>query len=252
MPIFLIFHFFHAGYIDTVNVNRRRRTKFTNEQLAVLEQTFTHGSKFPSPGERMVLETRTGLSKEKISVWFQNRRAKEKREKGQEGTSKETEESTTESEENETGDEMQLRVCDKTPKEENEIENRYHSNGNVCDDEKRTVTAAQIVSYDEMKHIVGAKRLHVAQDLSTSSCFEASKENANILYPENKPKENYMVETSSDDNELDISNIYSVNKRNDSMSQNKRRKFLHAGQEVTNPGMTTQGYASLEYRLFGE
>lgn len=221
MPIFLIFHsfYYNLGFIDHVNVNRRRRTKFTNEQLAVLEQTFTHGSKFPSPGERMLLETRTGLSKEKISVWFQNRRAKEKREKGQEGTSKETEESTTESEENETGDEMQLHVCDKTPEEENGV---------------------------------GAKRLHVAQDLSTSSCFEALKENGKILYPENKPKENYMVETSSDDNEPDISNIYNVNKRDDSTSQNKRRKFLHAGQEVTNPGMTNQSYPNLEYRLFGE
>lgn len=259
--------YYYAGFIDPVNVSRRRRTKFTNEQLTILEKTFTHGSKFPSPEERMLLEARTGLNKEKISVWFQNRRAKEKREKGQEGTSKETEESTTESEENETEDE--LRVYDKTPEEENEIGNRNQSNEKACGDAKRTV-ATQVVTYDAIKHILGTKRLHTAvQDLSQS--FEASKENANILYPENKPKENYMVQTSSDDNEPDISNTYDVSnseviktsenvvdvdeqydksKIDDSRSQNKRRKFIEAGQGMSHPGM--QNYACLDYRLFGE
>ena len=113
MCIFLL----NSGFIDAGNTSRRRRTKFTNEQLAILEKTFTHGSKFPSPGERMRLETRTGLSKEKISVWFQNRRAKEKREKNQEESNKETEESTTSSE---SEDEEQLHVCDETTEEDSE------------------------------------------------------------------------------------------------------------------------------------
>lgn len=44
-----------------------------------MEKAFSHGSRFPSPNERIDLEAKTGLSKEKIAVWFQNRRAKEKK-----------------------------------------------------------------------------------------------------------------------------------------------------------------------------
>ena len=99
--------------------NRRRRTKFTDEQLSVLEKAFKNGSKFPSPGERIRLEIKTGLSKDKISVWFQNRRAKEKRATGKDEGSKE---STTTDSELETEDEKQLSTCEETPEEDSEIE----------------------------------------------------------------------------------------------------------------------------------
>ena len=69
--------------------------------------------------ERIQLESKTGLSKEKISVWFQNRRAKEKREKGQDGGSKE---STTTDSELETEDERQLSFYGETPEEDSELE----------------------------------------------------------------------------------------------------------------------------------
>ena len=107
-------------FIDPGQCNRRRiRTQFTDEQLAILERTFTHGSKFPSHGEIMRLVSKTGLPKDKITIWFQNRRAKEKREKRQGGGSKE---STTTDSELETEDERQHSICDETPEEDSEIE----------------------------------------------------------------------------------------------------------------------------------
>jgi hypothetical protein len=121
--------FSNTAYVDPGQSNRRKRTQFTDEQLAVFERTFTHGSKFPSPGERMRLESKTGISKDTISVWFSNRRAKEKREKEQDGGSKE---STTTDSELETEDERQLSIYDETPDEDSEIEDtRNHQSKTI-------------------------------------------------------------------------------------------------------------------------
>ena len=132
--------------MDPGQCHRRRRTKFTEEQLAILEKTFTHGSKFPSPGERMRLESKTGLSKEKISVWFQNRRAKEKREKGHDAGSKE---STTTDSELETEDERQLSMFDETPEEDSEVEDTRNHQSNTTPEFK--VTQPADLSTSDMK-----------------------------------------------------------------------------------------------------
>ncbi|XP_028404193.1 iroquois-class homeodomain protein irx-4-B-like isoform X2 [Dendronephthya gigantea] len=116
--------------------SRRPRTQYTDEQRAILEESFIHGSKYPSPGERMQLESKTGVSKDKISVWFQNRRATEKRKKEQDGGSKE---STTTDSELETEDEKQLSVCDETPGEDSEIETTHQRHqDNTSNDLKAT------------------------------------------------------------------------------------------------------------------
>lgn len=62
--------------------NRRRRTSFTSEQLLELEREF-HLKKYLSLTERAQLAHSLALSESQIKIWFQNRRAKWKRVKGQ-------------------------------------------------------------------------------------------------------------------------------------------------------------------------
>lgn len=64
------------------NASRRRRTAFTSEQLLELEREF-HAKKYLSLTERAQLAHTLKLTESQVKIWFQNRRAKWKRVKGQ-------------------------------------------------------------------------------------------------------------------------------------------------------------------------
>ncbi|XP_027056557.1 hematopoietically-expressed homeobox protein hhex-like [Pocillopora damicornis] len=57
---------------------RRCRTVFTQEQLFLLETGFDE-QKYPDGKFRQEMAEKTGLPEDRVQVWFQNRRAKEKR-----------------------------------------------------------------------------------------------------------------------------------------------------------------------------
>jgi homeobox protein CHOX-7, putative len=58
---------------------RKSRTAFTNHQIFELERKFLH-QKYLSPADRDELASRLGLTGAQVITWFQNRRAKLKRE----------------------------------------------------------------------------------------------------------------------------------------------------------------------------
>ncbi|NP_001158500.1 ladybird homeobox 1 [Saccoglossus kowalevskii] len=57
---------------------RKSRTAFTNQQLFELERRFMY-QKYLSPGDRDEIASSLGLSSSQVITWFQNRRAKLKR-----------------------------------------------------------------------------------------------------------------------------------------------------------------------------
>ncbi|XP_072032009.1 uncharacterized protein [Amphiura filiformis] len=69
-----------AASPDSSGSGRRYRTHFTSTQLDLLETTF-QAAKYPSSSLRTQVQEMTGIPKDNIKVWFQNRRAREKRRK---------------------------------------------------------------------------------------------------------------------------------------------------------------------------
>ena len=57
---------------------RKSRTAFTNTQIYELEKKFCY-QKYLSPADRDDLASRLGLTGPQVITWFQNRRAKQKR-----------------------------------------------------------------------------------------------------------------------------------------------------------------------------
>ena len=58
--------------------SKRKRKNLTKEQLEILEAVYAR-DKYPHIEERLKLEGPTKLTEDRIQVWFQNRRAKDRK-----------------------------------------------------------------------------------------------------------------------------------------------------------------------------
>ena len=62
----------------TVGATRRSRSSFTEEQLEILEQFFSH-TPYPDVTTRENLSQRLDIEENRIQIWFSNRRARTKK-----------------------------------------------------------------------------------------------------------------------------------------------------------------------------
>lgn len=74
----LAFSFIPVTEFDIDNANKRPRTTITAKQLEALKRAYNDSPK-PARHVREQLSAETGLDMRVVQVWFQNRRAKEKR-----------------------------------------------------------------------------------------------------------------------------------------------------------------------------
>ena len=75
----------HTHFVREADGNQKRpRTTITAKQLDILRASYATSSK-PSRHVREQLAQETGLDMRVVQVWFQNRRAKDKRQKKEDG-----------------------------------------------------------------------------------------------------------------------------------------------------------------------